>query len=299
MHVPESAYQLEVAVAPASNIPELAKTRVSMLSLQHPDFSTSVDRDSKQLIIHGRDEAHLEENVLLFKEALGVDLVVGAPQVIYRETVSRGGESRALPAAGQQEDLPRFAVQLAVQPLERGAGYVFETADQCPAFPEWLATPLTDALEKAVDRGVLVGFRLTDLKVSLVDWRRGEGDIAHAPVRRIVTLAFLEAVNRADPILLEPVSLMTVTSPEHFVGDVLGDLNARRGHILDAVEQGAGTVVTAHVPLAETFGYKNVLRRISSGRAHYRLEPSHYQRVPRRGGGDTPPSEPGAGALVA
>jgi elongation factor G len=210
-----------------------------------------------------------------------VDANVGAPQVAYRETITRTAEidhthKKQTGGAGQ------FArIKLVFEPLEPGAGFEFENAVTGGSVPKEYVPGVQKGLNSARATGVLAGFPLIDFKATLVDGASHDVDSSVLAFEIATRAAFRDGIMKAAPVLLEPMMRVEVVSPKEYMGDVIGDLNSRRGHITGTDTRGNAQVINAMVPLANMFGYVNNLRSMSQGRAQYTMHFDHYEKVPR------------------
>jgi elongation factor G len=226
-------------------------------------------------------ELHLEIIVDRMKREFKVDANVGAPQVAYRETVTRVAEvdythKKQTGGAGQ------FArVKLRLEPFPSGSGFAFENAVVGGSVPKEYVPGVEKGLRAATETGVLAGFPVIDLKVTLVDGAYHEVDSSALAFEIAARAAFKEGVMKAAPKLLEPVMRVEVVTPELYMGDVIGDLNSRRGQVTGMDTRGNARVIDAIVPLANMFGYVNTLRSMSQGRAQYTMHFDHYEQVPQ------------------
>src|SRR6266568_2100593 len=251
------------------------------LAEEDPTFHLHTDVESGQTIISGMGELHLEVQVdRLFRE-FKVEANVGRPQVAYRETITRettaqGKHVRQTGGHGQYGD-----VWIRVAPNERGKGFEFINAIVGGTVPKEYIKPVENGIRESLENGIIAGYPMIDVKATLYDGSYHEVDSNEMAFKTAGSLAIKEAARKAGPILLEPVMLVEVTTSEEFYGDVIGDLNRRRGTILGMDNRGAMVVVRSHVPLAEMFGYVNDLRSMTSGRANYSMEFAQYDPVPR------------------
>jgi elongation factor G len=251
------------------------------LTEEDPTFQLRTDVETGQTIISGMGELHLEVIVdRLFRE-FKVEANVGRPQVAYRETITReasaqGKHVRQTGGHGQYGD-----VWIRVAPNERGKGFEFINAIVGGVIPKEYIKPVENGIRESLENGIIAGYPMIDVKVTLYDGSYHEVDSSEMAFKIAGSLAIREAARKAGPILLEPVMLVEVTTSEDFYGDVIGDINRRRGTILGMESRGAMYVVRAHVPLAEMFGYVNDLRSMTSGRANYSMEFAHYDPVPK------------------
>jgi elongation factor G len=274
---------IEVAVEPKTKADqEKMATALGRLVAEDPSLFVSTNSETGQTIIKGMGELHLEVRVETMRRDFKVDATVGAPQVAYRETISRGAEidythKKQSGGAGQ------FArVKLVFEPLERGQGFVFESTIVGGAVPKEYIPGVEKGLSSALENGPLAGYPLTDLKVTLVDGAYHDVDSSVLAFEIAARAALREGVQKATPILLEPVMRVEVITPEDFVGDVIGDLNSRRGQVQGMRDQpGGAKIVDAFAPLAEMFGYVGTLRSKTQGRAYPDMRFDHYAPVPQ------------------
>jgi elongation factor G len=227
-------------------------------------------------------ELHLDIKIDILKRApYNLKVNVGAPQVAYRETITRAAEvdythKKQSGGSGQ------FArVKLQIEPNEKGAGFEFESKIIGGAVPKEFIPGVEKGIKSVLPNGVIAGFPLLDVKAALVDGAYHDVDSSALAFEIASRAAFREAVQKAGPKLLEPIMKVEVVSPEDYVGSVIGDLNARRGQIQGQDMRGNANVITAFVPLANMFGYVNTLRSMSQGRAQYTMQFDHYEQVPQ------------------
>ncbi len=280
MEFPEPV--IEVAVEPKSKADqEKLGVALSRLAAEDPSFRVSSDPESGQTVIKGMGELHLEIIVDRMKREYKVEANVGAPQVAYRETITRRAEvdythKKQTGGSGQ------FArVRLVLEPAEKGQGFVFENKVVGGAVPKEYVPGVQKGLESSLGSGVIAGFPMIDLKATLVDGAYHEVDSSALAFEIAARAAFKEAAAKAGPQLLEPVMRVEVVTPEEYMGDIIGDLNSRRGQITGMEPRGNGQVVSAMVPLATMFGYVNTLRSLSQGRAQFTMHFDHYEPVPQ------------------
>jgi elongation factor G len=272
---------IEVAVEPKTKgDQEKMGVALGRLAQEDPSFQVSSDPESGQTVIKGMGELHLEILVDRMKREFKVDANVGAPQVAYRETVTRLAEidythKKQTGGSGQ------FArVKIAFEPLEPGEGFVFENAVTGGAVPKEFVPGVEKGLQGARESGVIAGFPVIDFKATLVDGASHDVDSSVLAFEIASRTAFRDGVTRAAPVLLEPIMRVEVVTPEDYMGDIIGDLQSRRGVPQSMDQRGNARVVTAMVPLANMFGYINTLRSMSQGRAQYSMHFDHYERVP-------------------
>jgi elongation factor G len=254
---------------------------LNKLAEEDPTFLMHTDPESGQTIIRGMGELHLEVIIDRMSREFKVEANVGQPQVAYRETITRtaqaqGKHVRQTGGHGQYGD-----VWIRVEPNERGKGFEFVNAIVGGVVPKEYIKPVEMGIRETLDNGIIAGYPMIDVKATLYDGSYHDVDSSEAAFKMAGSLGVREAVRKAAPILLEPLMLVEVTTSEEFYGDVIGDLNRRRGTILGMESRGPMYVVRGHVPLAEMFGYVNDLRSMTSGRASYSMEFSHYEPVPK------------------
>jgi elongation factor G len=273
---------IEVAVEPKTKADqEKLSTALGKLAAEDPSFRVGVDAESAQTVIKGMGELHLEIIVDRLKREFKVDANVGAPQVAYRETITRTAEvdythRKQTGGAGQ------FArVKLVFEPGERGSGFVFTNKVVGGAVPREYVPGVQKGLASAIETGVIAGFPMVDLAATLVDGAYHEVDSSVMAFEIAARAAFREGAAKAAPALLEPVMSVEVVTPEEYMGDIIGDLNSRRGHITGMQPRANAQVITAMVPLATMFGYVNTLRSLSQGRAQFTMTFDHYEPVPQ------------------
>jgi elongation factor G len=273
---------IEVAVEPKTKADqEKLSTALGKLAAEDPSFRVGVDAESAQTVIKGMGELHLEIIVDRLKREFKVDANVGAPQVAYRETLSRPSEidythKKQTGGAGQ------FArIKFTMEPGERGSGFVFENKVVGGAVPREYIPGVEKGLNSAMQGGVIAGFPMVDVKVRLTDGAYHEVDSSVMAFEIAARAAFREAAGKAGPILLEPVMAVEVVTPEEYMGDIIGDLNSRRGQITGMTPRANAQVINARVPLANMFGYVNTLRSLSQGRAQFTMHFDHYEPVPQ------------------
>ncbi len=273
---------IEVAVEPKTKADqEKMGMALQRLAQEDPSFRVTSDEDSGQVIIKGMGELHLEVLVDRMKREFKVEANVGAPQVAYRETLTRAAEidythKKQTGGSGQ------FArIKLQIEPLAPGEGLVFEDAIRGGSVPKEYIPGVEKGIGSVAENGVLAGFPLIDFKVTLVDGASHDVDSSVMAFEIAARAAFREGALKAKAVLLEPVMKVEVVTPEDFLGDVIGDLNSRRGQVSGTETRGSALVVAAMVPLANMFGYVNNLRSMSQGRANYSMEFDHYEPVPQ------------------
>jgi elongation factor G len=251
------------------------------LAEEDPTFRVHTDEDSGQTIIEGMGELHLEVIVDRMFREFKVEANVGRPQVAYRETITREAQAegrfvRQTGGRGQFGD-----VWIRVEPLERGKGFEFVNGIVGGVVPREYIKPTEEGIREALENGTIAGYPMVDVRATLFDGSYHEVDSSEMAFKTAGSMGFRAAVEKAAPILLEPIMQVEVTTSPDFFGDVLGDISRRRGHVVGSEERGGTQVIRANVPLAEMFGYVNDLRSMTSGRASYTMQFSHYEEVPR------------------
>ncbi|HLK84116.1 MAG TPA: elongation factor G [Xanthobacteraceae bacterium] len=272
---------IEIAIEPKSKADqEKLGVALAKLAAEDPSFRVSTDPESGQTILKGMGELHLDIKVDILKRTYKVDANIGAPQVAYRETITRAAtvdytHRKQTGGAGQ------FArVKIIAEPLPPASGFVFENAIVGGAVPKEFVPGVEKGLESVLGSGVLAGFPVVDLKVSLVDGAYHEVDSSALAFEIAARAALREALQKGASVLLEPIMKVEVVTPEDYTGSVIGDLNSRRGHIQGQDMRGNANVINAMVPLANMFGYVNTLRSMSQGRATFTMQFDHYEQVP-------------------
>jgi len=273
---------IEIAIEPKTRADQ-DKMGISLnkLAEEDPTFRVHTDQESGQTIIRGMGELHLEVIVDRMFREFKVEANIGRPQVAYRESITRNAQAqgkhvRQTGGHGQYGD-----VWIKVEPNERGKGFEFVNAIVGGTVPKEYIKPVENGIRETLENGIIAGYPMIDVKATLYDGSYHDVDSSEMAFKTAGSLAIREAARKAGPILLEPVMLVEVTTSEDFYGDVIGDLNRRRGTILGMESRGTMYVVRGNVPLAEMFGYVNDLRSMTSGRASYSMEFSHYDPVPK------------------
>jgi len=252
------------------------------LAIEDPSFRVRTDVDSGQIVISGMGELHLEIVVDRLRREYGVKARVGNPQVAYRETITRRaeGENRFVRTTGPRGEYGH--VKLVVEPTDRGGGYVYENRASATEIPQEHAPAVEAGVTEAIERGVLAGHPMTDLRVQVVGGSYHPVDSNNYAFKVAGGKAFVAAANKASPTLLEPVMSLEVVTPEEYVGEVLGDLHARRGKVAGITARPGVQTVACFVPMASMFGYATDLRSKTRGRATHSLELDHYAEVPQQ-----------------
>ncbi len=272
---------ISVAVEPKTKADqEKMGIALSKLAAEDPSFRVHTDEESGQTIIAGMGELHLEIIVDRMKREFGVDANVGNPQVAYRETIKKfvEQEGKFVRQSGGRGQYGH--VWLKIEPNEAGKGFEFFNEIVGGAIPKEFISPVSKGIEEHMQNVVIAGYPVIDVKVTLFDGSFHDVDSSEMAFKIAGSMGFKEGARKANPVLLEPIMKVEVVTPEEYMGDVIGDLNRRRGMILGMEEGPAGKVVTAEVPLAEMFGYATDVRSMSQGRASYSMEFVHYSEVP-------------------
>ncbi len=273
---------IQIAIEPKSKADqEKLGTSLMRLAQEDPTFRVFTDAESGQTIISGMGELHLEIIVDRLNREFGVQANQGKPQVAYRETVrthakAEGRFVRQTGGSGQYGHC-----WLEIEPLAAGSGFVFENKVVGGSVPKEYIPAIEKGVREGLDAGVLAGYPVVDLKVTVVDGSYHEVDSNENAFKQAGRIGFQECMRKANPVIKEPIMHVEVTTPEQNVGDVVGDINSRRGR-MEGMEPSIGgtTIVNAHVPLSEMFGYVTTLRSLTQGRAQPNVTPSHYEEVP-------------------
>jgi len=273
---------LEIAVEPKTNADqEKMGEALGRLAKEDPSFRVSSDEESGQTIIKGMGELHLDIIVDRMKREFKVEANIGAPQVAYRETILGNAEFDYIHKK-QSGGAGQFArVKLAIEPLDPGKGREVENKIKGGSIPKEFIPGVEKGIESVSDSGILAGFPIIDYKVTIVDGLHHDVDSSVLAFEIASRHCFKEVCTRASLKLLEPIMRVEIVTPEDYMGDVIGDLNSRRGHVDGTESRTNLTVITAMVPLANMFGYVNNLRSMSQGRAQYSMFFDHYEKVPQ------------------
>jgi elongation factor G len=253
---------------------------LSKLSEEDPTFKVRTDQETGQSLIAGMGELHLEILVDRMKREFKVEANVGQPQVAYRETIKKTatGEGKFIRQSGGRGQYGHAVIRL--EPLERGQGYEFKSEIFGGAVPKEYISPIDKGAKEALDGGIIAGYPMVDVRVIVTDGSYHEVDSSEAAFKIAGSMAVKNTVPGADPVLLEPIMKVEVTTPEEFMGDVIGDLSSKRAQILGTEKRANAVVINALVPLAEMFGYTTNLRSMTQGRATSVMLPSHYEEMP-------------------
>jgi elongation factor G len=285
MRVPSPVMGVVIEPETDEDVAKIAQA-LERIAIEDPSFHVTADPDSGQIVISGMGELHLEIIVERMRREFGVNARVGNPQVAYRETVTRRAEGEhKLSRASSRASGPRGEyghVQLVVEPTDRGGGYVYENRASTSEIPQEHAPAVEAGVAEAVERGVLAGHPMIDLRVSVIGGSYHPVDSNPYAFKVAGSRAFVEAAQKAAPTVLEPVMALEVVTPDEHVGDVLGDLHARRGKVAGITARPGVQTVACFVPMASMFGYATDLRNRTRGRATYAMELDHYAEVPQQ-----------------
>jgi len=251
------------------------------LAEEDPTFKVSTNQETGQTIIAGMGELHLEIIVDRLMREFKVEANVGNPQVAYKETIRKAvkSEGKFVRQSGGRGQYGHCIIE--IEPLEPGSGYEFVNKIVGGAIPKEYIGPVDAGIQEAMNSGVLGGYPVLDVKVTLVDGSYHEVDSSEMAFKIAGSMAFKDGCRKADPVLLEPIMKVEVTVPEEYMGDVMGDLNSRRGRIEGMEARNGVQIIRANVPLSEMFGYATVLRSRTQGRGTYSMQMSHYEEVPK------------------
>jgi elongation factor G len=280
MEFPNPVIEMRVEPKTKADVEKMGMA-LAKLAAEDPSFRVTTDQESGETIIKGMGELHLDIKVDILKRTHKVEVNVGAPQVAYRETIARASDvdythKKQTGGTGQ------FArVKLKIEPNLPGTGNEFESKVVGGAVPKEYIPGVEKGIQSVWDAGVLIGFPMVDTKVTLYDGAYHEVDSSTIAFEIAARAAMKEGAERAGVKLLEPIMDVEVVTPGEFVGNVIGDINSRRGHIRSQEMRGNATVIRANVPLANMFGYVSQLRSMSQGRAMYTMQFAHYAEVPR------------------
>jgi elongation factor G len=250
------------------------------LTEEDPTFKLAYNQETGQTVISGMGELHLEVIINRLISEFGVGAKVGKPQVAYKETITLPvrAEGRFVRQTGGHGQYGHVSIEF--EPLKRGNGFQFVNSIKRAAVPKQYIPAVELGIREAMETGTLAGYPVVDIKATLHDGSYHEVDSSELAFKMAGSIAFKEGINRAKPVLLEPIMKLEVATPESFLGDIIGDLNAKRGHIETIDTQGEMYIVHCLIPLAETFGYATNLRSLTQGRATHSMEFSHYQELP-------------------
>jgi len=277
---PEPVISLAIEPATKSDQEKMGMA-LGKLSDEDPTFRIKSNPETGQTIISGMGELQLEVLVDRMKREFNVEAATGAPQVAYKETVKKiaEGEGKYIRQTGGRGQYGHCFLR--IEPKGRGEGFEFKSEIKGGAIPSEFISPIEKGVKEKMENGILAGYPMVDMKVVVYDGSFHEVDSSEIAFKIAGSLALEEAARRADMALLEPIMKVEVSTPEEFMGDVIGDLSSKRAQILGTEKRGQMTVINAMAPLAELAGYATKLRSVSQGRANFYMEPSHYEEVPK------------------
>ncbi len=273
---------ISLAIEPKTkNDQEKMGIALQRLSEEDPTFKIKSNQETNQTVIWGMGELHLEIIVDRMKREFKVDANVGAPQVAYKETIKvlAEGEGKYIRQTGGHGQYGHCLLR--IEPLARGEGFEFVDAIKGGAIPREFIAPIEKGVKEAMENGVIAGYPVVDTRVTLYDGTYHDVDSSEIAFKIAGSMAFQNAAKQAQMVLLEPIMKVEVTTPDEYMGDVIGDLSAKRAQIMGTQKRGTVTIIVASVPLAELSGYATTLRSMSKGRATYYMEPSHYEEMPK------------------
>jgi elongation factor G len=272
---------IQIAVEPKTKADqEKMGMALAKLAEEDPTFRVTSNEETNQTLIAGMGELHLEIIIDRMKREFTVEANVGAPQVAYRETIKETAEAEGkyIKQSGGRGQYGHCWIK--VEPNEKGKGFEFIDAVKGGSIPREYIPAIGKGIKEALSRGILAGYPVVDVKATVFEGSYHEVDSSEAAFKIAGSMAFQDAARRAKPIILEPVMKVVVTTPESFMGDVIGDLNSRRGQIEEMTDRGQVKIISAKVPLANMFGYATQLRSMTQGRASYAMEFAYYSEVP-------------------
>ncbi|MGB3671858.1 MAG: elongation factor G [Phormidesmis sp.] len=280
LFIPEPVISVAVEPRTKQDMEKLSKALQS-LSEEDPTFKVSINSETNQTVIAGMGELHLDILVNRMLREFKVEANIGAPQVAYRETVLKAAkaDTKFIRQSGGKGQYGHVVIEL--EPAEQGSGFEFVSKIVGGTIPREFITPAEQGMKEACESGILAGYPLIDVKVTLVDGSYHDVDSSEMAFKIAGSMAVKDAVMKASPVLLEPMMKVEVEAPEDFLGDVMGDLNSRRGQIEGMGSEDGITKVTSRVPLAEMFGYATDIRSKTQGRGSFSMEFSQYEEVPR------------------
>jgi elongation factor G len=251
------------------------------LTEEDPTLRVRTDDETGQTILSGMGELHLDIITDRMRREFKVESNVGKPQVAYRETIQKEleHEEKYIKQSGGRGQYGHVIFK--ITPQEPGKGYEFIDSVVGGRIPREFITPCDKGFQEGMSRGIQAGYPVVDVKVELLDGSYHDVDSNEFAFKMAASIGFQTAARKADPVILEPVMKVEVVTPEQFFGDIMGDINSRRGLVLSTSDRGTAKVVLAHVPLSEMFGYATDMRSMTQGRASYSMEPSHYAKVPK------------------
>ncbi|MEG2651906.1 MAG: elongation factor G, partial [Eubacterium sp.] len=273
---------IDVAIEPKTKAGQEKMTvALQKLAEEDPTFRTHTDEETGQTIISGMGELHLDIIIDRMLREFKVEANIGQPQVAYKETITKtvDAEGKFARQSGGRGQYGHCLITL--EPLEAGSGFVFENKTVGGSIPKEYINPIQQGIQEAMQNGVLAGYPVLDIKASVYDGSYHEVDSSEMAFKVAGSMAFKNGMRKADPVIMEPVFKLEVVIPEEYMGDVMGDINSRRGRV-EGMEMRAGAqVINGMVPLSEMFGYATSLRSKTQGRGVYTMQFSHYEAVPK------------------
>jgi len=273
---------IEIAIEPATKADqEKMGLALAKLAEEDPTFKTYTDQETGQTIIAGMGELHLDVIVDRLKREFKVEANIGKPQVSYKETIKKAvqAEGKFVRQSGGRGQYGHAVITL--EPLEPGAGFVFESKIVGGVVPKEYIAPIEAGIKEAMQNGILAGYEAVDIKATLIDGSYHDVDSSEMAFKVAGSMAFKNAAAKADPVLMEPVMRIEIDTPEDYMGDVIGDLNSRRGRLEGMEARGNTQVIRGFVPLSEMFGYATDLRSKTQGRGTYNMQSDHFEEIPR------------------
>ena len=274
---------IAVAIEPKTRADQDKLTNgLAKLADEDPTFRVFTDTETNQTIISGMGELHLEIIVDRLKREFGVEANIGRPQVAYRETIRNRAEKVAAKFVRQTGGRGQYGhVVINIEPGLPGTGFIFENKIVGGSIPREYIGSVESGIRESLASGVLAGYPVIDLKVELIDGSYHDVDSSEMAFKIAGSMALKEGIRKAKPVLLEPIMDVEVVTPADYMGDIIGDLSARRGKVGGMTERAGARVIGASVPLGEMFGYSTTLRSLSQGRAVYTMQFAHYEQVPK------------------
>ena len=273
---------ISVAIEPASKgDQDKMGIALSKLAEEDPTFKAYTNDETGQTIISGMGELHLDIIVDRMKREFKVEANVGKPMVSYKETIRKAveGEGKFIRQSGGRGQYGHAVITL--EPLEPGSGFIFESKIVGGAVPKEYVKPIEEGIKEAMGNGILAGYEMVDIKATLIDGSYHDVDSSEMAFKVAGSMAFKNCAEKAKPVILEPIMKIEITVPEEYMGDVMGDLNSRRGRIEGMEAQNNSQIIRGFVPLSETFGYATDLRSKTQGRGTYSMQSDHFEEVPK------------------
>lgn len=280
MVFPEPVIQIAIEPKTKADQDKLSES-LGKLAEEDPTLKISSNEETGQTLISGMGELHLEIIIDRLKREFKVEANIGKPQVSYKETITKKveQEGKFIRQSGGRGQFGHVWIE--VEPNEKGKGYIFENAVVGGVIPKEYINPVSEGIQEAMKNGVLAGYPVEDVKVKLFDGSYHDVDSSEMAFKIAGSIAFKEAARKAGPVILEPIMKVEVTTPEEYMGDIMGDLSSRRGKIEGMFQRSDAQVIKSLVPLSEMFGYATSMRSMTQGRAIYNMEFSHYAEVPK------------------